>query len=343
MRQLIKNESNEFDETDIREECGEFLANLPDQWGSDVDQKVNGFLHDVIRLRNTNFTPASVELGTLQFHLPSPVGVLSTKPISRGRGRVVKVTPTITEPVHTNPANHVTNGVGQHRIDDLVAELSSVQISYKENSDTHSTASKPDTQSTASKSDISETMSQAMFSYCPSIPETHIFKPSTTPSYEYEVTSEYTSDDNPNQYHMTPTKGEANLIRAQKSRTIDIGRLYKQHNCLEAHLVTKIDDKFKNPMGLGVTRDLVIIANSCENSVIAYDHSGNFKQYLQSEIPFKMPTVVLAIESGMVYVKDDTQVHVFDQSLRFIKVFGAEIIKRMPVGLMCVEGMHLVN
>ena len=54
---------------------------------------------------------------------------------------------------------------------------------------------------------------------------------------------------------------------------------------------------------------------------------------------FRMPTVITSLESGMIYVKDDTQIHVFDPDANFVKVFGKEFFKRMPVGLLCIAGM----
>ena len=73
--------------------------------------------------------------------------------------------------------------------------------------------------------------------------------------------------------------------------------------------------------------------------MIAYDHSGNYQKYLVSGATFRMPTVITSLESGMIYVKDDTQIHVFDPDANFVKVFGKEFFKRMPVGLICIAGM----
>ena len=160
---------------------------------------------------------------------------------------------------------------------------------------------------------------------------------------DYEVISEYHGDrtESDVSYASSPEvipRASISLVRTEKSRTINISAVHAQQKSLNAQLVIKIDDKFKNPMGLGVTPNLIIIANSCENSVVAYDHKGNFKTYIRTEEAFKMPTVILVLDSGMVYIKDDTQVHVFDRELQYIKVFGKEIIRRMPVGLMCIEG-----
>lgn len=88
---------------------------------------------------------------------------------------------------------------------------------------------------------------------------------------------------------------------------------------------------------MGASDKYLLIANSCEHTVIAYDHSGNYQKYLVSGATFRMPTVITSLESGMIYVKDDTQIHVFDPDANFVKVFGKEFFKRMPVGLLCIS------
>ena len=88
--------------------------------------------------------------------------------------------------------------------------------------------------------------------------------------FYFQSDSEYClSEDNcalpqkPNPEKMSPKK----LLKTHKCKTLDI----TQKNYLRAELVTKIDDKFDNPMGLGVSKKHIIIANSCEDSVVVYD------------------------------------------------------------------------
>ena len=153
MKQLIRNESNEFEETDIIAECEDFLTNLPDK--GDIDQKLTRFLSDVNRLRFIKFIPAESgpsSLGEIQIQMPVPAGVKSKPAVSRGRGRIL--TPRQTD--QTESSKYVEK-VQDVDIDNIVKRIDKVRIEKIEDySDSHSDSSGPP-------------LSQAAFSYCPSI------------------------------------------------------------------------------------------------------------------------------------------------------------------------------
>ena len=115
----------------------------------------------------------------------------------------------------------------------------------------------------------------------------------------------------------------------------------------QCDLLCTIDDKFNKPMGLGVVKDHLIIANSCEHSVVVYDRKGNYIAYLRADCKYNMPTVISSWENENgeteILVKDETQIYVFDMKFQFKKRFGKGDLRKMPCGIMIVKGfLYLV-
>jgi hypothetical protein len=111
MKQLIENELSDFDQNDIREECSDFLQEMPADWGKTPNEKISTFCTLIGQLANLSYSKdIQINVGNFQIKKPKPIlqpikctsdqsqyntnfsqseppHLVARKPISRGRGK----------------------------------------------------------------------------------------------------------------------------------------------------------------------------------------------------------------------------------------------------------------